>query len=58
MPLLTTKEAAALLGIHWRSVVKAIHRGTLKAEKRGRDYFIEQADIEAYADLHRRKSRT
>lgn len=55
MVLLTTKEAAARLGIHWRSVVKAIQRGKLKAEKRGRDYFIEQAELDSYDQSRNRK---
>ena len=55
MDLLTTKEAAERLGIHWRSVVKAIQRGALEASKRGRDYLIEQSEVERYDRERRRK---
>jgi excisionase family DNA binding protein len=54
---LTTKEAAEKLAIHWRSVVKAIHRGTLKAEKHGRDYFITREEVDRYAREVRRQRR-
>lgn len=47
--MLTTHEAADRLGIKPRSVVKAIKRGLIKAEKRGRDYWIEDEEIERYA---------
>ncbi len=55
MDALTTKEAAARLGIHWRSVVKAIQRGALPARKHGRDYLIDGADVEQYRVSRSRK---
>lgn len=45
---MTTHESAVLLGIKARSVVWAIKRGYIKAEKRGRDYWIEDAEVERY----------
>ena len=47
--MLTTRDAADRLGIKPRSVIKAIERGLIKAEKRGRDYWIENEEIERYA---------
>lgn len=46
--MLTTAEAAARLKLKPRSVVQLISRGLLKAEKRGRDYFIEAVEVERY----------
>ena len=48
MELYTTKEAAEQLGIQYRSILKAIDRGTLKAEKVGRDWLIEPGAIADY----------
>jgi excisionase family DNA binding protein len=45
---MTTSEAADRLGIKARSVVWAIRAGHIKAEKRGRDWWIEDAEIERY----------
>jgi excisionase family DNA binding protein len=46
--MLTTAEAADRLSITARSVARLIKRGTIKAEKRGRDYLIEVAEVERY----------
>ena len=46
--MLTTHEAAERLGIKPRSVVALIRRGRLAAEKRGRDWFVEAAEVERY----------
>lgn len=46
---MTTAEAADQLGILPRSVVQLIRRGLIRAEKRGRDYWIEEAEITRYA---------
>jgi excisionase family DNA binding protein len=56
MVLLTTKEAAIRLGIRSTSVVRAIQRGKLKAQKRGRDYFIEEQEIDRYGKEYGRKA--
>lgn len=45
----TTNEAALALGIQRRSVCKLINQGILKAEKRGRDWFISQEEIDRYS---------
>jgi excisionase family DNA binding protein len=44
--MLTTTEAAERLGISKRSVARLIKRGRIAAEKRGRDYLIEEAEVE------------
>lgn len=50
---MTTTEAADRLGIKARSVVQLIRRGLIVATKRGRDYWIEPAEIDRY--LHDRR---
>ncbi len=45
---LTVPQAAALLGLKPRSVRKFIERGTIKGEKRGRDWFITQDEVDRY----------
>ncbi|MGB8510931.1 MAG: helix-turn-helix domain-containing protein [Pyrinomonadaceae bacterium] len=45
MDLLTTKEAAAQLGVTVPRVHALINAGRLPAEKMGRDYFIKRADL-------------
>jgi excisionase family DNA binding protein len=44
---MTTSEAAVLLGVQRDCVVKLIDRGILAAEKRGRDWWITRAAVEA-----------
>jgi excisionase family DNA binding protein len=44
--LLTTKDAAAILGISLRRVRALIEAGKLTAEKYGRDYLIKESDLE------------
>ena len=46
--MLTTAEAAALLGIKPGSVRALIKRGLLEATKHGRDHLITQEAIERY----------
>jgi len=46
---LTVPEAAALLGISPDAVRMAIHRKRLRSTKKGRDHFIEPAEVERYA---------
>lgn len=46
--MLTTTAAADRLGIKPRSVVQLIKRGLLAATKHGRDYAIDEAEIERY----------
>lgn len=50
----TLKEAAANLGVTSDNLRGAIARGTLKAEKRGRDWFVTSREVERYRTEHRR----
>lgn len=50
MKLLTTKEAAARLGISVMRVQQLIWDGRLPAEKMGRDYFIKEDDLKLVQD--------
>ncbi len=50
--LLTTREAAARLGLTPGRVRQLVLSGELPAEKRGRDLLLRTADVEAF----RRKS--
>ena len=49
--LLTTAEAAEILGINPVAVINAIKRGSLPGVKRGRDWFIDEDDVQARARL-------
>lgn len=51
--MLTTAEAAEQLHITKRSVARLCKRGTIKAELRGRDYWIEDSEVERYAKERR-----
>lgn len=51
--MLTTAQAADRLGIKPRSVVQLIRRGLLAAEKHGRDYAIEETEIDRYLSERR-----
>lgn len=48
MKTLTTEEAAAVLGLTPDTVRHYLHRGTLVGTKRGRDWFISEAEIARY----------
>lgn len=52
---LTVLQAAALLGIKPTSVRHFINRGTIKAEKRGRDWFITQEEVDRYSREPRKR---
>ena len=45
---MTTNEAATLLGLQPVTIRAAIKAGTLRATKRGRDWHITPAAVEAY----------
>lgn len=45
MKLLTTTDAAARLGLTVQRVHQLIKDGSLRAEKLGRDYVIDEADL-------------
>lgn len=51
----TTGAAASFLGVSQARVRKLIQEGRLPASKRGRDHFIEENDLEAYATSGRKK---
>jgi len=51
---ITTTEAAELTGYTASYLRKAISRGLLFAEKRGRDWFLSKADVLAYAEEMKR----
>ena len=53
MKLLTTKEVAERLGVTVTRVQQLIGEGRLPAEKMGRDYFIQEADLKLVADRKR-----
>jgi len=53
---LTTEVAASFLGVSSARVRKLVQEGRIPAEKRGRDYFIRQDDLDAY-QLYGRKPR-
>ena len=56
--LITTTEAAQRIGVVDGSVIRhAIHTGTLKATKRGRDWWIDTDDFRAWLDnkIHGKK---
>lgn len=48
MKLMTTSEVAILLGVTRDGVVKMIQRGSLPAEKMGRDYVVRSEDLEQF----------
>ena len=57
MKLLTTKEAANLLGVTDRRVRAMIGAGQLPAHQLGRDYAIEEKTLEAIAKVERKPGR-
>lgn len=55
--MLTTSEAAKLLGVSRPRVITLIHLGTLVATKPGRDWQIDPASVEAYKNSPRTAGR-
>lgn len=51
--MLTTREAAAVLGISLRTVQAHIKAGNIRAEKHGRDYLITPSEIERFSKERR-----
>jgi excisionase family DNA binding protein len=47
---ITTQEAAELTGYTSSYIRKAINRGLLTAQKRGRDWFLSKNEVLAYAE--------
>lgn len=48
--MLTTAQAAAILGVSPRRVLALIESGRLPAQKVGRDWIIQESDLEAVKD--------
>lgn len=55
--MLTTTDAAELLGVSRARVITLIHLGTLVATKPGRDWQIDPASVEAYKASPRKAGR-
>lgn len=55
--MFTTAEAAAELGVSRRRVLELIKLGTLIAQKRGRDWQVDSASVEAYRVSPRKPGR-
>lgn len=51
---MTLKEAAELLGTSPDNLRMAIRRGTLKAAKHGRDWWVSASEVERYRRENRR----
>lgn len=54
---MTTHEAANRLGLTARSVARLIKTGILAADKRGRDYWIDEIEVARYAAERRKAGR-
>lgn len=51
---MTLKEAAAIIGTSPDNLRGAIKRGTFRAVKHGRDWWVEPAEVERYRKENRR----
>jgi excisionase family DNA binding protein len=51
---ITTAEAAELTGYNLEYIRQMIRRGVIEAQKKGRDWWVDRASIEAYADEMKR----
>lgn len=51
---MTLNEAAAILGTSPDNLRGAIKRGSLKATKHGRDWWVERSEVERYQRENRR----
>lgn len=47
---ITTQEAADLTGYNLEYIRRMIRGGVIAAEKKGRDWWVDRASIEAYAE--------
>lgn len=52
--MLTTREAAEVLGITRRQVSNLIGKGKLKATRFGRDWQVDSESVEAYKGAYRK----
>jgi excisionase family DNA binding protein len=55
--LLTTQEVAKRLGVLPRQVTRLIEKGKIPAQKYGRDYLIDEKDLEEYSSNRRQPGR-
>ena len=55
---MTLKEAAEQLGVTPDNLRGAIARGSLKASKHGRDWWVEPREVERYRKDNRREGYT
>jgi excisionase family DNA binding protein len=51
---ITTKEAAELTGYHVKYVRRLVKEGKIAGAKRGRDWWVDRASVEAYVDEMKR----
>ena len=51
---ITTKEAAELTGYNLEYIRQMMRRGVIRAEKRGRDWWVDKVSIKTYADEMKR----
>lgn len=51
---MTTKEAAAILGITPHTLRQQIAKGKLQAQRHGRDWWLERAEVERYKRENKR----
>ena len=51
---MTLKEAAAVLGLRPDTLRKQAQRGVLRAERRGRDWWVEPAEVARYERENKR----
>lgn len=56
MRLLTTKEAGNQLQVTQKAVLKAIDRGKLLAFKFGRDWQIDQKELDRWNSIRRKRT--
>ncbi len=55
--MLTTTQVATVLGVQPRTVTRYIERGLIVATKYGRDYLIEQTELERFQRERRKRGR-
>ncbi|MEL7640736.1 MAG: helix-turn-helix domain-containing protein [Solidesulfovibrio sp.] len=56
--MMTTQQAAGVLGIRPETVRQQIRAGRIKATKLGRDWFIEPGELERYHREHQQTGLT
>jgi len=56
--MLTTIQAAEILGIRPETVRQQIQAGRISAEKHGRDWFIDPDELDRYRREHQQNGRS